>query len=105
VLQGADAGSALDQAVSIESTGATPFAGAAAGTTAVLFPVDLGVELEELAYRAPENAVLHLITGLTAGGSYDVETSAEGSELSVTVRPGSTETAGDDGVLVLNIAG
>jgi hypothetical protein len=105
VLQGADAGAELDQAVSIESSGATAFAGAAAGTTAVLFPVDLGVELEELTYRAPESAVLHLITGLTAGSGYDVETSAESGEISVTVRPGSAETAGDDGVLVLKIAG
>lgn len=99
VLQGADAGVAVDPAIRIESSGGTPFVGAVAGTTAVLFPVDLGSDVSELTYTAPAGTTLHLVTGLVPGAGYEVVTQAAGSDVSVTIRPGSALIANDGGLL------
>jgi hypothetical protein len=103
VLQGVDAGGSASEAVLVESASGTAYAGALVHGTAVLFPVDLGDEVSELTYTVPADTARHLITGLTTGGDYDVETQADGSDLLVTIRPGSTVTADDGGVLVLDL--
>ena len=103
VLQGVDAGGADGDATLVESSAGTPFAGAVVAGTAVLFPVDIAVEVGELTYAVPGGTIRHLVTGLVPGGGYDVETQSAGGELAVTIRPGSAQTADDGGVLVLDL--
>ncbi|MBA3368519.1 MAG: hypothetical protein H0T99_07610 [Geodermatophilaceae bacterium] len=104
VLQGADAGTAADPITLVESGAGTPFVGAVVAGTAVLFPVDAGVEVGELTYAAPAGTARHLVTGLVPGGGYDVETQAANGEVTVTIRPGSAQQADDGGVLVVEVA-
>lgn len=99
VLQGADAGTAPDPAVMIESGPGTPYVGAMVAGTAVLFPVDPGVEVGELTYAAPAGTVRQLVTGLVPGGGYDIETQTAGGEVTVTIRSGSALIANDGGLL------
>jgi len=104
VLQGADAGTAADPITLVESGAGTPFVGAVVAGTAVLFPVDAGVEVGELTYAAPAGTARHLVTGLVPGGGYDVETQAANGEVTVTICPGSAQQADDGGVLVVEVA-
>ncbi len=99
VLQGADGGTAPDPAVMIESGPGTPFVGALVAGTAVLFPVDLGVDVGELTYAVPAGTARHFVTGLMPGGGYDIETQSAGSEVTVTIRLGSALIANDGGLL------
>ena len=99
VLQGGDAGTAADPAVTIESGPGTPFVGAVVAGTVVLFPVDIGVEASEVTYAAPAGTVRRLVTGLVPGGGYDIETQTVGGDVTVTIRPGSTLIANDGGLL------
>jgi hypothetical protein len=101
VLQGIDAGAAADQATLVESSGGTPFAGAVFADTAVLFPVEIGADVDEVTYAVPAGTVRHLVTGLVPGAAYDVETRTENGDLAVTIRPGTTQPADGGGVLVL----
>ncbi len=99
VLQGADAGTAADPITLFESGPGTPFVGAMVAGTAVLFPVEVGVDVGELTYGAPAGTILHLVTGLVPGGGYDIETQAAGGDVTVSIRPGSTLIANDGGLL------
>jgi hypothetical protein len=101
VLQGVDAGAVADDVTLVESSAGTPFAGAVVAGTAVLFPVEIAVEVGEFSYAVPEGTSRHLVTGLVAGGGYDVDTQSVGGEIVVTARPGSAHTADDGGVLAL----
>lgn len=99
VLQGADAGVNGDTATLIQSDSGTPFAGAVVKDTAVLFPVDVATAFTELTYTTPGRVSLHLITGLSPNGRYDITSRSVGGNLQVTVRPGTAFTADDGGVL------
>ncbi|MGC4108730.1 MAG: hypothetical protein QM753_20600 [Thermomicrobiales bacterium] len=103
VMQGVDAGGAADAVALIESTAGTPFTGVVVAGTAVLFPVDLGIDVSDLVYTVPEATTRHLITGLVPGSGYDVETDTASGDLVVTIRTGTTEIADDGGVLLLNL--
>jgi hypothetical protein len=103
VLQGADAGGALDAASRIESDGAD-FEGAVVGSWAVLFRSDLdGSAPEGLSYTAPLGALTHVVTGLVPGASYDAALSTQDAAVRVSLGPGTALAADDAGVLVLDL--
>ena len=87
VLQGADAGAAADAATAIKSEDGA-FEGAVVRGTAVLFPVNVGAAVTQLAYVAPAGVTRHLITGLTPGAAYTAQTAAVAGGVRVTVQPG-----------------
>ena len=101
VLQGADAGTVADPINLVESSTGPPLTGVVVAGTAVLFPVDVGVEVSELIYAAPAGTTRHLVTGLVPGAGYDVETQAANGELAVTIRAGASQLADAGGVLVV----
>ena len=101
VLQGSDAGTAPDPIMLIENGAGPPYVGVVVAGTAVLFPVDVGVEVSELTYAVPTGTVRHLITGLVPGGGYDVETQTANGELNVTIRAGAAQVADAGGLLVV----
>jgi hypothetical protein len=101
VLQGVDPGGAPDAATLVESSAGTPYAGAVVGETVVLFPVDLDAEVGELTYAVPAGTTRHLVTGLTPGGGYDVESREDGAGQVVTIRSGTAQRADGSGVLLL----
>lgn len=102
VLQGTDAGAEPATVASLESADGA-FVGTVVGTTAILFPVDLGAEPGEIQYTAPAGTETHLITGLTPGGGYDVETNdrADGIDVDVRISTGDDYQADDGGVLLI----
>jgi hypothetical protein len=85
--------------VALESTDGT-LAGTVAGTTAVLFPVDLDAEVGDLSYTVPAGTATHLITGLTPGNGYDVTTTPVGDGIEVTVTAGTGYQADEGGVVL-----
>jgi hypothetical protein len=99
VLQGAGTGASADRASLIQSSGGTPFAGAAVKGAAVLFPVSLGA-VAEVRYAAPAGVTRHLVTGLTPGAGYDVARKPGSAGEQITVKPGGSVKADDGGVLV-----
>jgi hypothetical protein len=96
VLQGADEGADAMGAQAIESTGGSDYAGTLVGTTAVLFPVTLGEDVQSLTYSAP-HATLHYVTGLTPEGGYSIRRNGD----DVTVTAGGDQLADTGGVLVI----
>ena len=105
VLQGVDAGAQADPVSYIDTREGGTIAGALFGETAVLFPVEIGVELGAMSYTVSAPATRHLVTGLQPDGSYDIKTSIDGGNVTVTVRAGSTQQADGGGVLVLDLSG
>ncbi len=105
VLQGTDAGQSRDNTGTVDTTSSTTsFAGAFAGDTAVLFPVNLDEPFVELTYETPGDATRHLITGLDPGAGYTVEISGTcggDDPISVTVTQGGDEIADTGGVLIV----
>ena len=99
VLQGADAGAAVESPVLIESARGTPFAGAMVGTTAVLFPVDLAAPFTEAQFTLPTGTTNLMVTGLQPGAGYDA--AMDGT--TITVRPGSTYMADSGGVVAVPV--
>ena len=104
VLQGADAGAGADEATVIRSEDGA-FEGAAVGGTAVLFPVNLAAAPAGLVYTAPAGVTRHLITGLTPGAGYTVQTAAVAGGVRVTVQGGGSQRADSGGVLVVGDGG
>jgi hypothetical protein len=101
VLQAADAGATVGPTAAIQSEDGL-FAGAVVGTTAILFPVDIGTEVGELRYAVPAGISTHLITGLTPGGGYDVTTApAADGGIAVVVTSGADYQADDGGALLV----
>lgn len=100
VLQGADAGAAVGTPTPVVSTDGT-FTGAVVGTTAVLFPVDLGGTVETLAWQVPAPTTTHLVTGLEPGTGWAVDVQADGDALQVTLSLGGSLTVDDAGVLLI----
>jgi hypothetical protein len=100
VLQAADEGTTAAPVGAFESTDGT-FAGTVVGTTAVLFPVEVGAEVGEVSYTVPGETTTHLLTGLTPGGGYDVTTTPGANGLEVVVAAGSAYRADEGGVLLV----
>jgi hypothetical protein len=100
VLQGADSGAQVAQVVAIASADGA-FAGTVVGTTAVLFPVEVGAEVGEVRYTVPAETTAHLITGLPPGAGYDVVEIAGADGIAVAVTPGTAHRADDGGVLLV----
>ena len=55
----------------------------------------------QLAYNALASVTRHLITGLTPGAAYTVQTSTVSGGLRVFLQPGGTQTADSGGVLLI----
>ncbi len=53
----------------VQSSAGTPFAGAAVGTFAAVFPVDLGAAFTRVTYAVPSTVTAQLVGGLPAGGA------------------------------------
>jgi len=99
VLQGADKGAAADPVTAVASQSGTAFDGAVIKSAAVLFPVDLSAAFTGVVFQVPAAVTSFYVTGLTAGGTYDVTTTPQGSRVLVSVQPGSAKTADAGGVL------
>lgn len=104
VLQGADAGASPNAVALIQSDSGVPYAGAVVKDTAVLFPVDVDTAFTGMTYTAPGNTRVHLVTGLSPNAGYDVISQIVGSNLQVTIRPGTAYAADAGGVLALGTA-
>ncbi|WP_438036723.1 hypothetical protein [Sorangium sp. So ce204] len=103
VLQGADAGAAMDAATRIDSAQGSGFDGALVAGTVVLFRADLRSEPRPssgpLSYQVPRATRRHVITGLLPKGGYDVAVVSREPELAVRIMPGGRYTTDDSGVL------
>jgi hypothetical protein len=101
VVQGADEGAAARPTALVRSDDGQ-WEGALAGDTVVLFAQSAApASPAVLRYSAPSEASIHLITGLTPGGGYDVQHSATTGGVQVTVQPGAQLRADEGGVLVI----
>jgi hypothetical protein len=98
VVQGADAGASADPATVVQSSAGTKFAGAVVKKVAVMFPVDVG-SFSSVTFTAPPGTTRFLVTGLTPGAKYAVQTSSTNAGVDVTIGPGSDKTADEGGVL------
>jgi hypothetical protein len=101
-LQGFDAGGTPDTPTLIESDDGAAFAGVAVAGWVVLFPVDTGTAVESLSYTAPV-ATRHLVTGLAPGSQWDIVSEPSGDDEAVTIQPGTSQTADDAGVLLIEM--
>jgi hypothetical protein len=101
VLQGADAGAKPLPVSLVQSSAGTPFAGAAAGTFAAVFPVDLRVAFAGVTYAVPSAVTAQIVGGLQPGARYDVTLKPAGARTEVTVTPGSAAQADEGGVIAL----
>jgi hypothetical protein len=97
VVQGADGGATPDVATLIASRAGSPYAGAAVGDTAVVFPVDLGAEVAATTVVVPQGVKRVLVAGLAKSKGYRVE--SKGAEVTVTAGGDSQTDRG--GVLVV----
>ncbi|HEY1011758.1 MAG TPA: hypothetical protein VGE07_03580 [Herpetosiphonaceae bacterium] len=105
VLPAGDAGAPAAAVQLIQTSAGTPFAGAAVGAQAVLFPVALQAPVASLTYVAPAGVQQHFVAGLAPGGAYDViVTATNKTSRTITVRPGAAFTADSGGVLVFATA-
>ena len=102
VLQGADAGASAANTSLIQSSSGTPFAGALAGDSVVLFPVDFGASVNALSYSVPAMIAKHYITGLQPGQGYTVTQTNSGGNILVSLSAGGSSIADSGGVLVLS---
>ena len=97
VLQGADPNTAMAPATHTQSISGTAFDGAEFGAQAVYFPVSATAPITATSFSVGAGVHTLLITGLTAGASYGVSTTAGGTN-TVTIIPGGTgykaDTAG-----------
>ncbi|WP_214402886.1 hypothetical protein [Pseudonocardia lacus] len=97
VVQGADGGAAADPATLVECSGGRPYAGAAVAGTAVVFPVDVGAEVDATTVPVPSGVNRVLVTGLAPNAGYEV--GSGGGQ--VTVTKGGATAADAAGVLVV----
>ncbi|HEY3821721.1 MAG TPA: hypothetical protein VGL81_31355 [Polyangiaceae bacterium] len=105
VLQGADAGTPPAPVTLIQSSAGTPFAGAAIGRFAAVFPVDLGVPFARVTYTVPDGVDAQLVGGLQPGARYDVSVKTAAGSVESTVTPGATYQADEGGVITLGLSG
>jgi hypothetical protein len=101
VLQGADAGATPLPVSLVQSSSGTPFAGAAAGPFAAVFPVDLATPFARVTFAVPAAVTSQVVGGLQPGARYDVSLKTSGSRTEVTVTPGATYLADEGGVIAL----
>lgn len=100
VLQGADPGAEVGLPTTFASDDGR-FEGAVVGTTAVLFPVDLGEPPAAFAWSVPATTTAQLVTGLTPGAGYDLTTETVEGSTRVSLSSGTTLVADAGGVLLV----
>jgi hypothetical protein len=115
VLQGLDGGAPAAAVALVQSQAGDPFAGAAVGAVAVLFPVQVGhvptgtpfggVPFTGTTYAVPGHVTTQLVTGLAPGAGYQVSQQDAGADRLVTVAPGGPYHADAGGVLVVGASG
>jgi hypothetical protein len=105
VLQADDAGVAAAPVATIRSTAGTPFEGAAVGSFAAVFPVDLAASFSNVTYVVPKTVTAQLVSGLKPGTAYDVTLTPAGDALQVVVRPGTGHVADAAGVVAIGSLG
>jgi hypothetical protein len=101
VLEGADAGAAPAPVSAVQSSAGTPFAGAAVGAFAAVFPVDLATPFTRVTYAVPAAVTAQIVGGLRPGAAYDVVLKNAGSTVEVTVSAGTAYVADEGGVIAL----
>lgn len=100
VLQGADAGHAVDPILAVSTSGRSSYTGVAVAGRTVLFPVEPRAAFSSFSFSPPAGTTRHLVTGLVPGGRYDVAVAPGGSPISVT--PGTARAADAAGVLEIS---
>ncbi|MBX3029750.1 MAG: hypothetical protein KF809_06295 [Chloroflexi bacterium] len=100
VLQGADAGAGVGVPLGLASVDGRS-AGAIVGTTAVLFPVDVGTPVDGLSWSVPATTTTHLVTGLQPGAGYDVTIGTADDSITMSLTLGGDSIADDAGVLLI----
>lgn len=103
VLQGADKGAGAYPVALIESQSGNACQGVVVGTTAILFPLQVGETFEEVIYQVPGEVTWQLITGLQPNAGYDISVERTGGSLRVTIRPGTAYMADTAGVVSLEV--
>jgi hypothetical protein len=102
VLQGVSAGGRPDAAQIVRGAGGAPFAGAAFGAHAVVFPVEVEEKgASATTFVVPAGVKRVLVTGLAPGGAYAVGKKPSGGGTEVSVGPGGGEKADGGGVLAV----
>lgn len=101
VIQGADGGTAKDVPTLVQSTDGTLFEGAVVKNLAVMFPNLWGAPFTFTTYTIPGTVNGQIVTGLTPNASYNVSTTPNGSNVSVTITPGGQLMADAGGVLLI----
>jgi hypothetical protein len=99
VLQGADGGAQADPVTGVQSAAGTPFDGAIAAGTAVLFPVELHAAFAGLTVELRAGVRRILITGLRPRAGYRMTEQRSGNQVRLTVAAGGSATADSGGVL------
>jgi hypothetical protein len=95
VLQGADAGVAMNPATYLQSTAGTAFDGAIFSNLAVYFPQSASAPFAGTTLPTPANVHTAIVTGLTPGATYTISVAAG----AITVTAGNGSTADSAGVL------
>ncbi len=97
VLQGADSGATADPATAVASQSGTACDGVLVKGVAVLFPADVTTPFTGVTFTVPASTTSFYVTGVTAGGTYAVTKTTVGSNVTVSVQPGSGGTTADSG--------
>ena len=94
-------GLAADSAVRVESISGTPFGGAIAGDTVVMFPVS-PPRFVSLTYKVPLCVTQHLISGLMPLTGYCVTATADSVNIIVLIAANGVSFTDTSGVLSIN---
>lgn len=101
VLQGADGGATASPVTLVQSEDGF-WEGGVVGGVVVMFAKTVDQTLTaSIAYTAPAETATHIITGLTPGGSYDVQITTTAKGLQVTIQHGTQFQADASGVLII----
>jgi len=103
VIEGADGDALPTTATLVESTSGTAYAGAIAGSTAVLFPVSIDAAFTDTGFVVPETTDTVLLAGLEPVTGYSVSIAADSGGLAVSVLPGGSLQTGTGGVLRVDV--
>lgn len=99
VVQGMDAGAAVDAVERTESRGTVATDGVVLRGTSYIFVRALGPAPRDLSFAAPSGTAHHVVTGLAPGGRYDTTVSGDAGKTLVRVQVGTARQADAGGTL------
>lgn len=105
VLQGADSGATAEAAAFVRGTSGTPYEGAVAAQTAVVFPRDFAEPATTLGFEAPGSPKAFVVTGLVPDKPYSVTVTQADGKSKVSVQPEGGLKSDRGGVLAFDPAG